>query len=247
LFISERGHALVTQELSIFPQLTVEDYFKWYDLQLLLPNGKVHSIKPWDVTDDCDWFDHYISPKGFDLVARTLRVSYDEATMNKVKQLFSTNYLDAADTPDVEIPKDYLPSENPFGPDKEYMVLRSVRDEHMHRIFEKSLGLSGHIHDFITHMSAFYLNDELLERYHQDFQGAYGLAKQTGLPQVVEGEGPGFFVIYANGGASWCTAYAHYDFMTEGELEIHQAKEKFITKEISIDEFKRIKSENEGK
>ncbi len=86
MYVSNRDIPLITQQVSDVPMLTAENYPKWYDLYLLLPDGTVETVS-WDNETLCDgWRDHCIIPEYFVKLAEELGARYDEKTFEAVKE-----------------------------------------------------------------------------------------------------------------------------------------------------------------
>jgi hypothetical protein len=99
---SERGHALVTQNLhsdmdgNPVGMLTVEDYCKWYRAYIIRPDGTVEGIHEMvcDDRDEYGWRDHAIIPYAFHETAKNLGLEYDDKTFAKVCERFVEDILD---------------------------------------------------------------------------------------------------------------------------------------------------------
>jgi hypothetical protein len=48
-YVSPRGIPLLTQQVSSFPIVTLEDYVKWYGADILWPDGRVENV-------NVDWY-----------------------------------------------------------------------------------------------------------------------------------------------------------------------------------------------
>lgn len=62
VYVSDRGIPLLCQTPSSFgkPIVTMENYEKWYGLQILYPNGRVDNADPGMLDDICTRVGHYL-------------------------------------------------------------------------------------------------------------------------------------------------------------------------------------------
>ncbi len=74
IYKSKRGHALLTQETFDKPVVTLEAYPKWYEIQLLRPDGTLTTIDPDVVTSIASglWIDHCYHPEALLLIAKSI-------------------------------------------------------------------------------------------------------------------------------------------------------------------------------
>lgn len=97
-FRSERDLPLVTQEVDNKPMITVENYFKWYDLYLIHTDGTVQTVNVDTNKEVADimryyWRDHYIEPNGFKKIAEKLGAVYDTASFESVCRRYELESL----------------------------------------------------------------------------------------------------------------------------------------------------------
>jgi hypothetical protein len=257
MLYSHRGKDLITKEPHKYQSLlTVENSSKIYDLSLVFPSGKVHVIHPWDVLEDSGWRDDCIVPAKFVEVARKFDALYDYATFEKVCELYKYAQLDFADNPDVIIPKGDMPFRHTFIEDadkvseRKYLNLRAVSDSDDTNLLLATIPVET---DNITeHFEQVMLfgDEESQEYYAQTVIAANFEAYRSGMSQVVDGNSNIFWIINQSMGttdkstAHLCVSLRHYDLLTENEYRIAQARKQLESKEISVEEFKRIKEEN---
>lgn len=84
-YFSERGHPLLfVGEPCSVPVITAENYTKWYNLYIVMPDGSVQQVESGDILeiDDrkvgCLWVDHHFHPRLFYRLAEKLGGTIDE-------------------------------------------------------------------------------------------------------------------------------------------------------------------------
>ena len=100
-FRSGNDIALVTQELTNKPMLTVENSNDWYALYLINTDGKVEEIGQDTNPISAElmwlyWHENCIDPVGFKKVAKKLNADYDQATYDSVCRRFEQEHLKSA-------------------------------------------------------------------------------------------------------------------------------------------------------
>lgn len=96
-----------------------------------------------------------------------------------------------------------------------------------------------HVLSKVSEMSAYFVSKELQDNYLRDFQNAYLLAEETHTPQIVEGEGPLYYIVRPGGVVSECMTVRSYDLMTESEKCFQELKDKNIAGEIDFPTFRK--------
>ncbi|GLI90468.1 hypothetical protein [Bacillus subtilis] len=88
-YVSEDGVPLVSQYTREVPVLTVEDYDKWYDLYLIMPDGEVRTVG-WDQKELQDgWRDHCIVPYNMHKLAQDNGWYLGWEVMERVYEMYS--------------------------------------------------------------------------------------------------------------------------------------------------------------
>lgn len=78
VYLSGRGIPLLCQSPSSFPIVTLENYCKWYGLEILHPDGRVESVDPDIISECCDrvnfilTVDHNFHPRLINEVAKLI-------------------------------------------------------------------------------------------------------------------------------------------------------------------------------
>ncbi len=95
--LSERGIPLVLQELPQKPTLTIENYQKWYDIYLVMPDGKTMPYRDYDDIEarfrETTWGDHVINPDFFRAIALLRGFDIDERSFEIVVGRWHIEYL----------------------------------------------------------------------------------------------------------------------------------------------------------
>lgn len=104
-----------------------------------------------------------------------------------------------------------------------------------------------HFSQFVRHMSAFEVTEEILSDYQERIMVAYLTARTTDEPQVVMGEGDFFMVITPRGGVVWSLAHKHYNLISEDENRVLKAKDQLTAGSITLDSFRNMVAESKEK
>lgn len=100
-FRSGNDIALVTQEVTDKPMLTVENSNDWYAIYLIKLDGEVEEIGQDTNPISADlmwshWYENCIDPIGFQKVAKKLNADYDQATYDSVCRRFEQERVKSA-------------------------------------------------------------------------------------------------------------------------------------------------------
>lgn len=91
LYFSKRGHPLITTETSDKPILTVENYCKWYSIQVLMPDGEVKELCHDIITEvehllptGCGAVDHNYHPQLLEILSIYLDMHYSNEAVEMI-------------------------------------------------------------------------------------------------------------------------------------------------------------------
>lgn len=103
-YLSHRGLPLIyTREPQAVPVLTIENYLKWYRLELVMPDGSVKHVDPdeYPLPDfhDTEWYDHVPHPNYYQALIAKYGFSEDDVAYEAILGRFVAEVLMDSPTP----------------------------------------------------------------------------------------------------------------------------------------------------